>query len=532
MSATRTSIVVSGAAETEARWRELHRDFALQLAASARVRDGAGAARPAAHVDERLVQAIWSDQLLRGGELATASGKAVEVIEPGRWNTGAGPDFLDARVRIAGEVVEGDVEIHVQSADWKRHGHHQDFVYNRVILHVALVANDDRPHEESQNGGRIERLVLDGCLEPDLETIRSTINPADYPFGRPDDLGLCHEQFMRLPREQLVEFLLLAGRSRMEQKIARFAAQRATAPFPQVIYQALLTGQGFKASKTLYFLLSKRAPLAELMDYATDIDGEERVDFFLSVFLHVAQLLPPPTGMLPGTDEETDAFRERMERLWKPVRPYLSDRLVPPTKRWFAGMRPAGFPTRRLAAAATLVSRLTDRQAPLFERIRGVVASFDSASMTPKRLKAFWRSLAENLTVEGTSHYFGTHFTLGGKKQAPQALLGEPAALSLLFNVFLPLLVLHAREMKNGALEGSAWDALQTFPALEENSVTRFMARRLFGDAPPESGLFKREIFQQSLFKVFSDCCSQNERTCEHCTFFALAERLSRGGAA
>ncbi len=108
----------------------------------------------------------------------------------------------------------------------------------------------------------------------------------------------------------------------------------------------------------------------------------------------------------------------------------------------------------------------------------------------------------------------------------------EPAADSLLFNVFLPLIIMQAREAKNSALEAKVWIAIQTFPALEKNSIIKFMERRLFGESAPVAGLFKREIFQQSLFKVFSDCCAQNERTCDDCTFLSLADRLAKGGAA
>jgi hypothetical protein len=513
------------AAETEAQWGRLHHAFALQLLSSGSVRDGSAGAGDASRIDERLVQAIWSDQMLKPGLLATASGKAVEVIEPGRWNTGPGPDFLDARVRIAGELREGDVEIHVQSADWRRHGHHQDFEYNRVVLHVVLEAHDDRPYEEKQNGERLERLVLDGVLEPDLETIRATVNVSDYPYGKPDDLGLCHEQFLRLPEAQLKEFLLAAGRSRVEQKIARFAAQRTTEDFLQVAHQALLTGQGYKASKTLYFLLAKRAPLRELMDHARDAAPGERVEFFLTVLLHLAQLMPMQTDLVVS-DDETAAFTATLERLWKPVRPYFTDRLIPPTKRWFVGMRPAGFPTRRLTAVAVLLARLTEEEQPLLRRVQALIEGVDINLYEPKQLKEFWRKLSDLVVVQEEQRYFSTHFTFGGKKQPPQALLGEPAALGILFNVILPLLVLRARETKNRELERRAWAAILCFPALEQNSVVKFMQRRLLGESPATRTLFKREIFQQSLFKVFADCCAQNERTCDDCTFLALADRI------
>lgn len=519
-------LLIDAPEEANSLWREEHRKFAMMIAQSPAARETATAEPGAASLDERLVQAVWFDQMLRGADLTTASGRRIEVLEPGRWNTSRGPDFLDARLRLAGEVVTGDIEIHIRSADWTNHGHHQNFEYNRTILHAFLNANDDRPYDEKQNGERLERLVLTGYLEPDIDTIRGTINLGDYPYGRPAYLGLCHEQFLRLPEKQLLEFLYIAGRSRMEGKIARYQAQLNTADPWQVIYQALMTAQGFKSSKTLYFLLSKRAPLAELIDIAQDFPPEDRADFFLSVLLNVGQVLPAQANFLTDADEETRQYHARLERFWHAARPYFSDRLIPPTKRWYAGMRPAGFPTRRLAAVSILLGRLTDKESPLFQAFQTRIASASIRGMKPKERRKYLKELLQDLPVDGDEHYFGTHFTLGGKKGRPQALLGEPAARSLAFNVLLPLAVLSARRKKDKQLERNCWHLIQEFPALERNSIVRFMERRLFGESGAAKGLLKREIFQQAFLKVFADCCAQNERTCDDCTFYSLARQM------
>jgi len=142
-------------------------------------------------------------------------------------------------------------------------------------------------------------------------------------------------------------------------------------------------------------------------------------------------------------------------------------------------------------------------------------------------MRAYWKSLAEFLMVEDPSHYFARHFTLGGKEQKPQALLGEPAARSLAFNALLPLAILKGHMAHDAALERAAWEHISRFPVLDENAVARFMKRRLLGDAAPPAGLFSLEIGQQSLLKVFGDCCSHNERTCADCTLLALGRKLA-----
>src|SRR5690606_21322044 len=151
---------------------------------------------------------------------------------------------------------------------------------------------------------------------------------------------------------------------RIEDRIARYEAQLATASFDQLLYQALMVAQGYKSNKTLYFLLSKRAPVSELADLASDVPEANRPAFHLSVLMHVAQIAPAEDS--PGWDDATRAFVEELRGHWRHARPYFADRLLPPTRRWFAGMRPPGFPTRRLTAVALLLGKMLDRNAPLF----------------------------------------------------------------------------------------------------------------------------------------------------------------------
>jgi hypothetical protein len=125
----------------------------------------------------------------------------------------------------------------------------------------------------------------------------------------------------------------------------------------------------------------------------------------------------------------------------------------------------------------------------------------------------------ELLIVEEPNHYFATRFTLGGKPGKPLALMGEPAARSLLFNAILPLLLVEARRAGDAALEQRVWAVLHRFPPLAGNSVTDFMRRRLFGTDEQDKAWFQSELTCQALIKIFHACCAWNERTCDSCTF-------------
>ena len=59
------------------------------------------------------------------------------VLKSGDQNFNAGPDFLNARLRIGDTTWAGNVEIHINSSDWIKHQHQKNKAYNNVILQVV-----------------------------------------------------------------------------------------------------------------------------------------------------------------------------------------------------------------------------------------------------------------------------------------------------------------------------------------------------------------------------------------------------------
>ena len=50
---------------------------------------------------EQLLHYIWKHKLFSLSQLVTTEGKNVEIIDQGRHNTDAGPDFFNAKIGIA-----------------------------------------------------------------------------------------------------------------------------------------------------------------------------------------------------------------------------------------------------------------------------------------------------------------------------------------------------------------------------------------------------------------------------------------------
>ncbi len=122
--------------------------------------------------DEQLMQAIWAHQLLSPNGLRLVDGRMLEILDSGRWNHGAGPDFTDAKILIDGEVLNGDIELHLDAADWMHHGHDRDYDYNGVVLHVIWDGDPTVTEDVRHNGRPIPRFNLQPYVFPDIDTLR------------------------------------------------------------------------------------------------------------------------------------------------------------------------------------------------------------------------------------------------------------------------------------------------------------------------------------------------------------------------
>jgi hypothetical protein len=495
---------------------------------------------PLAPLDERLVQAIWNEQLLKSDVLVTADGRPVRVFDPGQWNGEAGPDFRNADITIGAQRCRGDVEIHINASDWDTHGHQRDFDYNNVILHVVLYRDDPRAHDDLHNGEYVPRLVLDDFLEPDLATIRQTMAGEEY-FYAPRDPKLgpgCHLEIARLTDGQLCDWLRHCARLRMESRIQRYRQQAASSSLDQALYQALMTSMGHRGGKTLFFLLARRAPLDDLRLVLQQTPPAELPAAIECILLNVAGLashrspakvqagdflsdnsdgrgVTPIAGRL---DPESAAYVAQMEQSWAHYGRFFSDRIIPPTRRWMTGIRPVNFPSRRIAGIGRFLAA-TDFHGSLVGWLADVLRA--SAARQPRTAKDFKKEInaLAALFTAGDLSYWSHHYTIGGRpSKSPMALIGGDRALSVIFNAVLPIMLFYAGHMGDDILEKHLWRLHDNFPALQENTITRHMRQRLLPGPVNRPGVtFRFEAQNQALIHVFHECCANADLTCENC---------------
>lgn len=236
------------------------------------------------------------------------------VIRQGERNSGDGPDFKKAEIRIGGLRFYGDVELHLRPEDWNRHGHHNDRRYNQVVLHVVLsgeekevVLADDTP---------VPCLMLQPYMPARLDDV------LNYAAAKPDMVcsGMLHHLSPRVIEKQIDRVHRSYFEYRTEHLMKYF--DPALPPYrawKNMLATGLCEGLGFSRNK---------APMVELCSLLlTRLKGDEEPEAVITRARELSGLadgLLPPAAMAPA--------------VWD-----------------FSASRPANQPPVRIAQAARLL---------------------------------------------------------------------------------------------------------------------------------------------------------------------------------
>ncbi len=170
---------------------------------------------------EMLLQQIWDRRDFSEGDARTLDGRGVVIIHPGRWNRLGGPDFQNARLRLDGQEITGDVEVHLREADWAAHRHANDPAYANVGLHVVLFPVSET-WTAGAGGKRIPVLVLLPLLHRGLEEYAAEA-AVEALANRP--LDRAHAELVALAPAELHRLLARHANERWNQKVG-FARER------------------------------------------------------------------------------------------------------------------------------------------------------------------------------------------------------------------------------------------------------------------------------------------------------------------
>lgn len=377
-------------------------------------------------MQEKLLQFIWQYSLYRPDGIVTTAGEAVQIIHPGTLNRDAGPDFGNARIKIGNTTLAGNVELHVRTSDWARHGHSADASYRNIILH-AVYDNDSAATPAGIPVIELKGHVPDYVLDQYSGLLQTT---HEIP---------CHQHLGGLASITKESWLNRLLAERWEQKLESWKAdlQASGGSWQELLYKKLAENFGFKVNAPAFKMLASSLPL-QLLQKQTST-------------LAIEALIFGQSGLL-GEAEEDDyvaalkseyAFHQQKHHL-QPISAHL----------WkYLRMRPANFPTVRLAQFAALMKDAGG----LFSKIQ--------AASSAEALTGLL-----NITA---SEYWNTHYRFGATHDKPSPKkLGLTTAQNIVMNTIAPSLFLYAYTQGRQDAQERALELMESLPA-EDNNILR-----------------------------------------------------------
>jgi len=414
-------------------------------------------------MNEDFLFYLWKFQLF-SCNLFTVDGLQVVVASAGTRNADSGPDYFNAKVKIGDTLWAGNIEIHTISSDWYRHHHDEDDAYDNIILHV--VHENDKPVKR-KNGETIPALEIKGCYNPALfdryRDFVTTMNPIP-----------CHRHLHEVNHFTLMCWFdtLIVERLEDKTRVILQNLSRISEDFNEVFYQKLCRNFGFKTNADAMEQLARSLPLG--------IVSKHRDNLF-----QIEALLYGQAGLLSTKFKDSYANQLLAEYQFLTAKYMLTpmDRKI-----WrFMRMRPANFPTIRIAQFAGLLNKSP-----------GLIHNMLEADKLNHLLSLFNVSANE---------YWDNHYHFGQKARPERPKkLGIASIRLIVINTIVPFLFIYNRYKKESDPDKKALDWLEQLPS-EKNAISRLFSL---------SGIEANNSLQsQALIQLKSKYCDQ--KRCLEC---------------
>lgn len=441
---------------------------------------------------ERFLQSLWFQRELRS-PLETVDGRKLEVIQPGLWNHGPGPDFKHAVIKIDGIQITGDVEIHIHENGWEAHGHHTDPAYTPVILHVCYYASGKEKFTRNALNQNIPKTLIENFLSRPLDFLLEEYAPeiemsVDLPSYEP---GRCAE-LICAETKAILPILESAGEQRFLSKVARWSRLTQRTSPRQALWEGICEALGYKNNKMQMRALARAIyPLFS----SKKIQPTQRI----AIMLGVAGFLPPT--MPQGKSAGESLYVRRLWDIWWKYRGQMSDEANAVRSWQMASNRPVNHPHRRIAAAAH---------------------AWDLLGKLERLLTRSAGNLLECDTFPLEDDYWNRHYSLSGKETTkPLPLIGSDRWRQIIINILYPLAYAWA---KTPTLRDEIFSQFARIPAFENDLIIRAACQRL--DLPTRE--VKTTLRRQGLHQIYEDFCLADRSDCANCPFPGLVKEWMR----
>ena len=413
---------------------------------------------------ERLLQYIWQFQYFSNTQLLTADGEDLQIIYPGLLNSNQGPDFLEAKIIVGQTVWAGNIELHLASSDWHTHKHSADKNYNNIILHVVWENDTDAglsfPVLELQN--RVSKFLLKRYDE--------LMNATGF-----------------IPCEKSIQQVdLLTWKSWKDRLLAERLQNKAAVIFnhldannqhwEETFWWLIANNFGIKVNSDAFEKIARSLPVSILAKHKNQIHQLEA-------------LLFGQAGLLENNfADDYPAMLKKEYRFYKAK--YKLQPIQAPL--FFLRMRPANFPTVRLAQLAMLINKSTH----LFSAVK------ESHSLNE----------VKNLLNVTANDYWHYHYIFDEETVYKEKNTGTQMINNLLINTIIPIVFAYGLYNREEAFKNKALQWMEQIAA-EKNSITNSFAALHIEN--------KNALDSQALIQLKNEYC--NKKRCIEC---AIGNRI------
>jgi len=412
---------------------------------------------------EDFLHYAWRYQHFSTQVLQTTQGQSLQILAVGEHNRHAGPDFLHARLQIDDTYWAGNVEIHLKASDWLLHHHEQDPAYRNVILHVVM--DEDQAIYHS-NGERIPCLELRRLLDANLCSAYYRMLNNELWIPCQNHWHSVNELSKKLWLERVMV-------ERLEAKTAMVQSflDYNLGDWEAVCYQLLLRNFGLSVNLDPCEQLARTLPLKLI--------GRHRDNL-----LQIEALLFGQAGLLEQEFQEN--YPRQLQTEYRFLRQKYALEPISVGNWKFLRMRPANFPTMRLAQFAVLMQQGSG----LFSRILAAHDLEELAHMFSITLHGYW-----------SEHYVFD-------KVSPRKLkhLGSSFIELLILNACIPLIFFYGTYTQDTRYCDKALRLLQELPPESNHIIDGW---KKLGFVPEDAGQ------TQALLHLKRQYCEQ--RKCLHC---------------
>ncbi len=406
---------------------------------------------------ERLLQFLWQLQYFNKSELTTIDGDSISIISPGQLNKDQGPDFLYATIIIGPTKWVGSVELHLTTTEWLKHRHEKDTHYDNVILHVVW------EHDAVVNTTPV--LVLQERVSSVLlhyyNQLMQSVSFIPCAGNSENVRDIVWKNWM----ERLGVERMLRKASLIEQQL-----QEAKGHWEEVFWWQLARSFGGRLNGDCFEAIAKSLPVVLLAKHKNQIHQLE-------------SLLLGQAGLLDDVVEES--YPVMLQKEYKYLRQKSQLRPVYFLVHFFR-IRPAAFPTIRLAQLAILIQRSSH----LFSRVREITELKDLTTLFDC----------------GVNDYWNYHYRFDQPGDFREKKTGESFIHTIIINTVCPIVFAYGAYHQQEMYKQKAMQWLTALPA-EKNNITRgFQQLGIAGTTA---------LHSQSLLELKSNYCAP--RLCLSC---------------